>query len=45
MVLHDFAGLLAEAVDAAFALFVARRIPAQVVVHDGGEQALQVDAF
>ena len=40
-----FLGLLAEAVHAAFALLVAGGVPAQVVMHHGGEQALQVDAF
>ena len=38
-------GGLSVAVDAAFALFVAGRVPAQVVVHDGVEMILQVDAF
>src|SRR5690606_42111559 len=41
----DFLGLLAEPVDAAFALFVACRVSGQVVMDDGGEQMLQVDAF
>ena len=39
------AGLLAEAVNPALALFVTRWVPAQVVVHNGREQALKVDAF
>ena len=37
--------LLAEAVDAALALFQAVRVPGQVVVQDGGEVFLQVDAL
>ena len=37
--------LLAESVDAAFALFVAGGVPRQVVVDDGGEAVLQVDAL
>ena len=36
---------LAESVDAALALFVAGGIPGEVVVHDGGESVLEVDAF
>ena len=36
---------LAEAVNAAFALFQAVRIPRQVVVQDSGEELLEVDAF
>ena len=40
-----FGRLLAEAVYPAFALLVARGVPGQVVVDDGGEQVLQVDAF
>ena len=36
---------LTEAVDAAFALFVAGGVPGEVVVHDGLEGFLQVDAF
>ena len=38
-------GLLAKAVHAAFALFVAGGVPGQVVVDDGGEQVLQVDTL
>ena len=38
-------GVLAEAVDAALALFVAGGVPGQVVVDDGGEAVLQVDAL
>jgi len=38
-------GALAEAVDPALALFVARGVPREVVVHDRGESVLQVDAF
>ena len=38
-------GALAEPVDPAFALLVAGRIPGQVVVHDGSEPVLEVDAF
>ena len=38
-------GLLAKAVHAAFALLVAGGVPGQVVVDDGGEQVLQVDAL
>ena len=38
-------GLLAEAIHPAFALFVARGVPGQVVVDDGGEKVLEVDAF
>ena len=41
---HDVGGL-AEPVDAALALFVAGRVPGQVVVHDGLERVLQVDAL
>ena len=37
--------LLAEAVDAALALLVAGRVPGQVVVDDGVEVVLQVDAL
>ena len=37
--------LLAKAVDAAFALFVAGRDPGEGVMHDGIEGGLQVDAF
>ena len=36
---------LAESVDSAFALFVAGGVPGEVVVHDGGEAVLQVDAL
>ena len=36
---------LTVAVDPAFTLFVAGGVPGQVVVHDGREQVLQVDAF
>ena len=36
---------LAVAVDAAFALLVAGGVPGQVVVDDGGEVLLQVDAL
>ena len=36
---------LAEPVDAALALFVAGGVPRQVVVDDGGEAVLQVDAL
>ena len=38
-------GALAESVDSAFALFVAGGVPGQVVMHDGGESVLEVDAF
>ena len=38
-------GLLTKAVHAAFALFVAGGVPGQVVVDDGGEEVLQVDAL
>ena len=41
----DGGGVLAEPVDAAFALFVAGGVPGEVVVDDGGEALLQVDAF
>ena len=41
----DFGGLLAEAVDAALALFEAVGVPRQVVVQHAGEEVLQVDAF
>ena len=37
--------LLPEAVNPAFALFVAGGVPGQVIVHDRREQMLQVDAF
>ena len=40
-----FRGLLTKAVYPAFALFVARGVPGQVVVDNRGEQVLQVDAF
>ena len=38
-------GALAEAVDAALALLVAGRVPGQVVVDDGVEAVLEVDAL
>ena len=38
-------GALAEPVDAALALFVAGGVPREVVVDDGGEAVLQVDAL
>ena len=38
-------GRLAEAVDAAFALLMPGRVPRQVVVDDGVEELLEVDAF
>ncbi|MDT4830408.1 hypothetical protein FQZ97_638710 [compost metagenome] len=41
----DFVGLLAKTVNAAFALLMACRVPGQIVMDDGGEQMLQVDAF
>ncbi len=41
----DFGRLLAETVHAAFALFVTGGIPREVVVNDGGEEVLKVDAF
>ena len=41
----DFLGLLAEAVHAAFPLLVAGGIPREVVVDDGGEEVLEIDAF
>ena len=37
--------LLAEAIDAPLALFVARRVPREVVVNDGVEVVLEVDAL
>ena len=41
----DDVARLAEAVDAAFALFVAGGVPGEVVVDDGVEVVLEVDAF
>ena len=41
----DDVALLAEAVDAALALLVAGGVPGQVVVDDGVEVLLQVDAL
>ena len=38
-------GALAEAIDAAFPLFVASGIPSQVVMQDRSEAVLKVDAF
>ena len=43
--MRTVAALLAEPVDAAFALFVAGGVPRQVVVDDRGEAVLQVDAL
>ncbi len=40
-----FLGLLAEAIHAAFALFVAGRVPCEVVVDHSGETVLEIDAF
>ena len=41
----DGLGALPEPVDATFALFVPGGVPGEVVVDDGGEVVLQVDAF
>ena len=41
----DLVGRLSVAIDSALALLVARRVPGQVVVHDGVEILLQVDAL
>ena len=38
-------GRLAEAIDAALALLMPRRIPGQIVVDDRVEELLEVDAF
>ena len=41
----DFFRLLSETIDAPFTLFVSRRIPRKVVVHDRREVLLQIDTF
>ena len=41
----DFSSPLAETIYAPLALFVPGRVPAQVVVNDGIEIVLQIDAF